>query len=106
MDLNVPTEFKHLTRNVNSGVNEFVKNLEDFVVHALIGVGPREAAIIRPFLKTYLDTNPSAQALSEFWSSMPSALYFDDGEFVRKFLTALLVRLMSEPYLTGTMADK
>lgn len=102
----MPIEFKHMVRHIGGDIDEFVKSVDDLVAISLIGVDHRQAAPVRPFLTALMARNLSANAMVEFWSSTPSGVYFVDGEFVRKFLTALLAKIKSEPYLTGNATQQ
>ena len=96
-----PAEFKAVARNIALGVFDEVHSLDDLVLHALIGIDQHDAAVLRKFLPQLIDVQMSADDLRELWSSMPSDIYFNDGEVVRKILAALLKRIESQPYLTG-----
>jgi hypothetical protein len=98
----VPVEFKLVARNIAASVTEFVKSMDDLVAHALIGIDQNHAAVLRPFINKLLEQNMPADGLAEFWSTMPSGIYFENGESVRRFLKALLDRIEKEPYLTGS----
>lgn len=80
---------------------ELVRSMDELVPYALIGVDHRQAAAVRPFLRSLLAMNLSDEEMADFWSSTPSGIYFTEGERVRTFLSALLRRLEEEPYLTG-----
>lgn len=97
----MPIEFKHMVRQVGFDVVELVKSMDELVPYALIGVDHRQASVVRPFLKSLLAMNLSAEEMAEFWSSTPSGVYFTEGESVRTLLSLLLTRLEREPYLTG-----
>jgi hypothetical protein len=99
----VPVEFKLVARNIAIDLFDFVNSMDDLVAHSLIGIDHRPAAVLRPFLRSLLNQNLTNQALAEFWSSMPSGIYFESGETVRQFLSALLDKLEHEPYLTGSL---
>lgn len=100
--IETPVEFKLIARNIAADALDFVKSLDDFVAVGLIGIDQRQAAVVRPFLKSLLAQNMSPEVLAEFWSSMPSGLHIN-GEGVQTILTALLNRLEQEPYLTGVL---
>lgn len=96
-----PPEFRAVARNMAVGVFEIVQTLDDLVNHALIGIDHRDAAVLRVFLPQLTNGQMAADDLINFWSTMPSDLYFNDGEQLRTILTAIQERIRDEPYLTG-----
>ena len=99
----MPMEFRRMARNITIGTMDMVSSISDMVDHALIGIDQNDAAVCRPFVKELLAMNLKAEELIQFWSSTPSAIYFKEGDTVRKFLVALLARIEMEPYLTGKL---
>lgn len=97
---NVPSEFRKMSRNMTSGLFDLVETEDDAVAHALIGFDLRDAEVLRSFLAEIVAPENSAEDLKQLWSSVPSGVYFSDGEELRRFLQSILSAVRSKPYLT------
>ncbi len=83
-----------------------VTSINDLVAHALIGIDQNDAVVCKEFIGALLAQNLTAEQLVQFWSSTLSAIFFKDGETVRKLIEGLLARFEEKPYAAGKLSTQ
>ena len=91
MNLSAPEEFKSLCRNLVQGTG--ISAAEEFVQASLAGIDRRDYPAIKAFLDELLSGRYSGDELVEYWSTLPSDIFFYEGQGVVRFLTMLRDRV-------------
>jgi hypothetical protein len=98
MNIETPSEFKAIFRNMGLNFGDGATNKEDFVLHALIGVDQIEAKIIAKFIERVL-VSYNSEDIKSWWRAECITVYFDDGRELVDFLTIMKNILKRSPYV-------
>ena len=92
--MELPIEFKKLTRGFHQGAGEFVSSVDELVEIAVSFVEPGEYAALARYLATLLSQPIDGQRLQEVWQQSPADIYFTSEDDLLKVLQAIQKKLL------------
>lgn len=97
--MDMPEQFRKLTRGFHQRLFEDVSSLDELVDHVLLSIEPEDVPQARAFLDEIMSGQIDGAKLLEIWGSSRAAFDFADANDLLKVLRLVRKRMDSHPYL-------